>query len=85
MSLLQENKVPKDVYQAFNNLRNDANFKVIIDFFKKALESEDSDNRTYFEDVHLRWGQGHSQVLNFIIQTNNNAYDILTKLMAMKK
>lgn len=79
--MIQDNKTPKDIYQAFYNLKDDVSFKLIIQWLRDNLKSEDTDNRVVIEEAYLRMGQGRAQILDAILRTNDTAYEKLMKLI----
>lgn len=83
MSWNQKNQIHKDVFQAFENLKTDRSFAVILNWLRTGLKEEDETNRRIIEDEFLRMGQGRAQALEIILYANDNARENLEKLVKL--
>lgn len=79
MMWCQSNKIPKNVYEAFVNLKKNAQFTVITDWLKEGQVEENGNFPLVRDDVDLRTSQGRAQVLNAILNAIENAGETVIK------
>lgn len=71
----------KPILMAMYNLRNDANFKVILDWLRGLKKEEEKASPDITEDIRYRWSQGRLQVLNGVLDNNDSAEKTLRDIL----
>ena len=74
---LRPDQTPKTVVRAFDNLKDDMNFAIILEWLRSAKRDCDGNSPLIESDVLYRQNQGVCQAINAIINTNDTAREKL--------